>query len=36
MDIPYKKKYWRGSKFGELAKYHATAKSKSRQYFKYQ
>ena len=31
--IPYKKKYWQGSKFGEMANYHATAKFKSRQYF---
>ena len=31
--IPYKKKYWQGTKFGGLANYHAIAKFKSRQYF---
>ena len=30
--IPYKNKYWRGTKFGELANYYAIAKFKSRQY----
>jgi len=30
--IPYKNKYWRGTKFGELANRHAIAKFKSRQY----
>jgi len=31
-EIPYKNKYWRGIKFGELANRHAIAKFKSRQY----
>jgi len=30
--IPYKNKYWRGTKFGELVNRHAIAKFKSRQY----
>jgi len=34
-DIPYKNKYWRGTKFSELANHHTTAKFKSRQYFFY-
>jgi len=33
--IPYKNKYWRGTKSGELANRHAIAKFKSRQYFFY-
>jgi len=35
MHIPYKIKYWRGTKFGKLANRHAIAKFKSRQYFFY-
>jgi len=35
IDIPYKNKYWRGTKFGELANCHAIAKFKSHQYFFY-
>jgi len=31
--IPYKNKYWQGTKFGESANHHAMAKFKSRQYF---
>jgi len=31
-NIPYKNKYWRGTKFGESANGHAIAKFKSRQY----
>jgi len=30
--LPYKNKYWRGTKFGELANRHPIAKFKSRQY----
>ena len=30
LNIPYKNKYWRGTKFGESADYHAIAKFKSR------
>jgi len=32
LGMPYKNKYWRGTKFGELANRHAIAKFKSRQY----
>jgi len=31
-EIPYKNKYWQGTKFGELANRHAIAKFKSCQY----
>ena len=33
MLMPYKNKYWRETKFGKLANYHAIAKYKSCQYF---
>ena len=33
--IPYKSKYWRGTKFGELANGHVITKFKSPQYFFY-
>jgi len=32
-DIPYKNKYWLGTKFGDLVNHHAIAKFKSCQYF---
>jgi len=30
--IPYKNKYWRGTKFGELTNHHTITKFQSRQY----
>jgi len=33
--IPYKNKYWQGTKFGKLANRHGIAKFKSRQYIFY-
>jgi len=33
IEVPYKNKYWRGTKFGEFADCHAIAKFKFHQYF---
>jgi len=35
IQIPYKNKYWQGTKFGDLANCHVITKFKSHQYFFY-